>query len=110
MAVVNKPSQEQADAEEVMRLMMERKPVTDPALICRVHQRAEQARREIVEKHGGKRALIAGPTVSDHEAENWRAASLAGLDAILTGFPLELRMIPVRSAEAGRTVPGSGHE
>jgi glycerophosphoryl diester phosphodiesterase len=55
--------------------------------------------RRIHEK--GKRALIAGPTVSGHEAENWRAASLAGLDAILTDFPLELRTIPARSAGAG---------
>ena len=52
MAIVNKPSQEQADAEEVMRLVMEGKRVTDPALIRRVQQRAEKVRREIVEKHG----------------------------------------------------------
>jgi hypothetical protein len=52
MAIVNKPSQEQADAEEVMRLVMEGKRVTDPALILRVQQRAEKVRREIIEKHG----------------------------------------------------------
>ena len=52
MAIVNKPSQEQEDAEEVMRLVMEGKRVTDPALIRRVQQRAEKVRREIVEKHG----------------------------------------------------------
>jgi hypothetical protein len=52
MAIVDKPWQERADAEEVMRLVAERKRVTDPELIRRVQERAEKVRREIVEKHG----------------------------------------------------------
>jgi len=52
MAIVVKPAQEQADAEEVMRLVAEGKRVTDPELIRRVQERAEKVRREIVEKHG----------------------------------------------------------
>lgn len=39
----------------------------------------------------GKRVFLAGPTVSGVESENWRAASRAGVDAILTDFPLECR-------------------
>jgi hypothetical protein len=35
-----------------MRLVMEGKRVTDPALIRRVRQRAEKVRRETIEKHG----------------------------------------------------------
>jgi hypothetical protein len=52
MAIVDKPSQEQADAEEVMRLVAEGKRVTDPDLIRRVQERAEKVRREIFEQHG----------------------------------------------------------
>ncbi len=37
-----------------------------------------------------KRAFIAGVTVAGQQPENWRAASVAGIDAILTDFPLEL--------------------
>jgi glycerophosphoryl diester phosphodiesterase len=42
----------------------------------------------------GKPSLIAGPKVSGHEPENWRAASRVGADAILTDSPLELRAMP----------------
>ncbi|MAT15074.1 MAG: hypothetical protein CMJ46_07365 [Planctomyces sp.] len=38
-----------------------------------------------------KRAFIAGATVSSHLPDNWRTASEAGIDAILTDFPLELQ-------------------
>ncbi len=37
-----------------------------------------------------KRAFIAGTTVSDNVPENWRAAVAAGMDGILTDYPLEL--------------------
>lgn len=39
----------------------------------------------------GKRLFIAGPTVAGAEDANWRAAAAAGVDAILTDYPLELR-------------------
>jgi hypothetical protein len=45
-------AQEQADAEEVMRLVAEGKRVTDPELLRRVQERAERVRRQIVERHG----------------------------------------------------------
>jgi hypothetical protein len=52
MAMVDRPSQEQVDAEEIMRLVAERKRVSDPELIQRVQERAQRVRREILEKHG----------------------------------------------------------
>lgn len=39
----------------------------------------------------GKRAFIAGPTVSGHRPDNWRHAAEAGIDGILTDHPLGLR-------------------
>lgn len=38
----------------------------------------------------GKRAFIAGATVSGNVPENWTQATDAGIDAILTDYPLEL--------------------
>ena len=46
------PADEMADMEEVCRLISEGKPVTDPALLKRIHDRAEQVRRAMLEKHG----------------------------------------------------------
>jgi hypothetical protein len=46
------PADETADVEEVRRLISEGKPVTDPALRERIHERAEQVRRAMLEKHG----------------------------------------------------------
>lgn len=46
------PSGEIGDLEEVCRLISEGKPVTDPALRERIHQRSEQIRREMLAKHG----------------------------------------------------------
>ena len=39
----------------------------------------------------GKRSFIAGMTVSGNLPDNWRQAAEAGIDGILTDFPLELR-------------------
>jgi hypothetical protein len=52
MATIDRISQEQADAEEVMRLVAQGMPVTDPELIRRVQERADRVRREIFETHG----------------------------------------------------------
>lgn len=41
--------------------------------------------------NAGKRAFIAGATVGGHVPENWRRAADAGIDGILTDYPLELR-------------------
>ena len=46
----------------------------------------------------GKRIFLVGTTVAGIEPENWRKARLAGVDALLTDFPLECR----RSAREGR--------
>jgi hypothetical protein len=46
------PADEMADMEEVCRLISEGKPVTDPALLRRIHDRAEQVRHAMLEKHG----------------------------------------------------------
>lgn len=43
-----------------------------------------------------KRAFIAGPTVAGLERENWRLATLAGIDAILTDYPLDLAQNAIR--------------
>ncbi len=41
--------------------------------------------------HGaGKRAFIAGMTVSGHVPENWQLAADIGIDGILTDYPIEL--------------------
>jgi hypothetical protein len=43
---------EMADMEEAFRLIAEGKRVTDPALLKRIHERAEQERRAMLEKNG----------------------------------------------------------
>lgn len=50
---VEKPlSQEEADSQEVARLIADGKRVTDPQLRRRVAERAEKVRQAIFEKHG----------------------------------------------------------
>lgn len=49
-----------------------------------------QAQLEAVHR-AEKRAFIAGATVSGNLPDNWRRAAEAGIDAILTDYPLELR-------------------
>lgn len=44
-------------------------------------------------RKAGKRAFIAGVTVSGNVPENWRRAADVNLDAILTDYPLELAAI-----------------
>lgn len=39
----------------------------------------------------GKRAFIAGATISGNLPENWQRASKVGIDGILTDYPLDLR-------------------
>ncbi|MBP86372.1 MAG: hypothetical protein CMJ64_06615 [Planctomycetaceae bacterium] len=50
--------------------------------------------REQVEAvhRSGKRVFIAGSTVSGKLPKNWQHTARAGIDAILTDYPLELRM------------------
>jgi hypothetical protein len=46
------PPDEMADIEEVCRLLSEGKRVTDPELLRRIHERAEQVRCDMLQKHG----------------------------------------------------------
>ncbi len=39
----------------------------------------------------GKRVLCVGPLFAGNEPENWKKAAAAGVDAILTDYPLEMR-------------------
>jgi glycerophosphoryl diester phosphodiesterase len=48
-------------------------------------EQVESARRS------RKRVFIAGPTVAGNLPANWRHAAGAGVDAVLTDYPLELR-------------------
>lgn len=50
---------------------------------------------ELVQKiHGqGKRVFLVGPLVAGNEPENWRRAREAGVDALLTDFPLECKQV-----------------
>ena len=41
----------------------------------------------------GRKVFVVGDTVAGHEPENWRRAQLAGVDAIMTEYPLECRRI-----------------
>ncbi len=54
MATDLKPAvtQEQADSQEVARLIAGGKRVSDPELRRRIRARAERVRQEILEKHG----------------------------------------------------------
>ncbi|MFH1300183.1 MAG: glycerophosphodiester phosphodiesterase family protein [Planctomycetota bacterium] len=57
-----------------------------------VYVRYLPAKSEIDRVHAsGKRAFIAGATVSGNVPENWQHATAADIDAILTDYPLELR-------------------
>ncbi|MBI5758840.1 MAG: hypothetical protein HZA46_10020 [Planctomycetales bacterium] len=53
----------------------------------------------------GKRAFLAGSTVSGFERDNWKCAMLSGIDGLLTDYPLELAQ-EIRSA-AESTKPGT---
>ncbi|MCA9128910.1 MAG: hypothetical protein KDB22_17610 [Planctomycetales bacterium] len=47
---------------------------------------------QVVAVHqAGKKVFIAGPTVAGNLPENWRHCAEAGLDGILTDYPLDLR-------------------
>src|SRR4051794_27945623 len=54
MATETKPpaTHEQADSQEVARLLAEGKRVTDPELRRRIRERSEAVRRQIFEEHG----------------------------------------------------------
>ena len=51
---------------------------------------AEQVKRM---RNAGKRIFLVGPLVAGNEPDNWRRARAAGIDALLTDFPLECRRV-----------------
>jgi hypothetical protein len=51
-------TQEQADREEVMRLVSQGKRVTDPELRRRITERGDAARRVMLERHGVRDVAI----------------------------------------------------
>jgi glycerophosphoryl diester phosphodiesterase len=56
-----------------------------------VYVRYVPTRNEIERIHrAGKKCFIAGATVSGEEFENWTRAARAGIDAVLTDYPLSL--------------------
>ena len=53
MSTVEKPpATDEADRQEVRRLFSEGKRVTDPALLKRIRERSEAARRAVFERNG----------------------------------------------------------
>lgn len=49
-----------------------------------------------------KRAFIAGSTVSGNLPDNWRLAATVGIDAVLTDYPLELRVVLAEKPADGK--------
>jgi glycerophosphoryl diester phosphodiesterase len=65
-----------------------------------VYLRYVPTAEEVATVHrSGKRTFVAGTTVSGNVPANWQKAATAGLDGILTDYPLELQAL-LRAAEA----------
>ena len=59
-----------------------------------VYVRYLASRQEVAAVHrAGKRVFIAGSNVSGAVPDNWRRAATAGIDAILTDYPLKLHAV-----------------
>jgi glycerophosphoryl diester phosphodiesterase len=57
-----------------------------------IYVRYLPSRQEVDRVHKeGKRVFIAGPTVAGRDPVNWQKTADAGVDAVLTDFPLSLR-------------------
>jgi hypothetical protein len=76
MAVADKPpTQEEADSQEVARLVSEGKRVAHPDLRRRIEQRAEQVRKESFAKHGVTN-IAAELTDPDEGPTQWLASMI----------------------------------
>ncbi|WP_417385575.1 glycerophosphodiester phosphodiesterase [Gimesia sp.] len=63
-----------------------------------VYVRYLPTRSEMQQVHAaGKKSFIAGPTVSGNLPQNWQQATEAGIDGILTDYPLDLRALQQQS-------------
>lgn len=61
------------------------------------------SRAEVMRVHAAsKRVFLSGPKVAKHDAEIWKQAVDAGVDAILTDYPLELTRLLRVSSEKER--------
>ncbi len=86
-------------AAQVARLAVKLPPAVGDSELDWAYLRFVPTRDEVAQIHkAGKRVFIAGPTVAGLERANWIAAIRAGVDAILTDYPLELAQ-EVRSSE-----------
>lgn len=57
-----------------------------------VYVRFVPTAEQMAEAHkAGKKVFLVGPTVAGREPDNWRSARDAGVDALLTDYPLECR-------------------
>jgi hypothetical protein len=103
MATVDKPSatQEQADIEEVCRLAAEGKKATDPALLKRIQERADQAKAASNRAFNfGAKAIreIRGPLDEDDARE----LTLAQMDLLRRG---DARLVNPETGEEYVLVP-----
>ena len=63
-----------------------------------VYVRYLPTRSEMQQVHAaGKKSFIAGSSVSGNVPQNWQQATVAGIDAILTDYPLALRALQQQS-------------
>lgn len=70
-----------------------------------VYIRHLPGREEVARVHAaGKRLFLSGPRVAGRETDAWRQAAEAGVDAILTDYPLELASL-LRDRPAARGKP-----
>jgi uncharacterized protein (DUF885 family)/glycerophosphoryl diester phosphodiesterase len=87
------------DAAQVARLASNLSSALESRDADWAYLRFVPTRDEVARIHkAGKRVFLAGPTVAGLERANWIAAIRAGVDAILTDYPLELAQ-EVRSSE-----------
>jgi hypothetical protein len=101
MAAIDKPTQEQADLNEVCRLAAEGKKVTDPDLPKRVRDRFVRARAESPRVLGfGSRAIREMRGALDEEQE--RELTLAQMDLLRNG---DARLVDPETGEEYVHVP-----
>lgn len=69
-----------------------------------VYARFVPSREDVARiRQADKRVFVAGPPVSVRKPANWRAAARAGVDAILTDYPLALNRLLRKADPATRT-------
>jgi hypothetical protein len=101
MATIDKPSQEQADLEEVLRLSAKGKKVTDPDLLQRIQVRFDWAKAQSKSRFSfGTQAIRETRGPIDEEQE--RELTLAQMDLLRRG---DARLVDPETGEAYVLVP-----